>query len=95
MASNPCGFAGEQQKSAPRARKRHLPMSFPAQEPQRKANRAYLRATCFATALSFVFSHSLTMARYTVQPIAERTTILNRPAAMQMRQRINNAKNRA
>jgi len=35
------------------------------------------------------------MARYTVQPIAERTTILNRPAAMQMRQRINNAKNRA
>ena len=34
VASNPCGFVGEQQKSAPRARQRHLPMSFPAPEPQ-------------------------------------------------------------
>jgi hypothetical protein len=37
------------------------------------------------------------MARYTVQPTAERTTILNSAAAMQMRQRTNknHAKNRA
>jgi hypothetical protein len=33
-ASNPFGFVGEQQKSAPRARQRHLPMSFPAPEHQ-------------------------------------------------------------
>jgi hypothetical protein len=41
MTSNPCGFVGEQQKYARRAPKRHLPMSFPAQEPQRRANCAH------------------------------------------------------